>query len=95
MDFAEGVSDEMPDMVALSEYQENPPQLPEELIEGILRRGHKMLISGSSKAGKSFLLMELCISIAEGKSWLGFNCRKGRVLYVNWKSTRHLQSTGF
>lgn len=83
MDFAEGVSDEMPDMVALSEYQENPPQLPEELIEGILRRGHKMLISGSSKAGKSFLLMELCISIAEGKSWLGFNCRKGRVLYVN------------
>lgn len=42
-----------------------------------------MLISGSSKAGKSFLLMELSIAIAEGKSWLGFPCRKGRVLYVN------------
>ena len=83
MDFAEGVSDELPDMVALSEYKDNPPQLPEELIEGILRRGHKMLISGSSKAGKSFLLMELCIAIAEGRPWLGFNCRKGRVLYVN------------
>lgn len=83
MDFAEGVSDELPDMVALSEYKDNPPKLPEELIEGILRRGHKMLISGSSKAGKSFLLMELCIAIAEGRPWLGFNCRKGRVLYVN------------
>jgi RecA-family ATPase len=83
MDFAEGVSDELPDMVALSEYKDNPPQLPGELIEGILRRGHKMLISGSSKAGKSFLLMELCIAIAEGRPWLGFNCRKGRVLYVN------------
>lgn len=83
MDFVEGVTDELPDMVALSDYASDPPALPEELIEGILRRGHKMLISGSSKAGKSFLLMELCVAIAEGRPWLGFNCRKGRVLYVN------------
>lgn len=83
MDFVEGVSDELPDMVSLDTYKDNPPELPEELITGILRRGHKMLIPGSSKAGKSFLLMELCIAIAEGKSWLGFPCKKGRVLYVN------------
>lgn len=83
MDFVEGVSDELPDMVSLDTYKDNPPELPEELITGILRRGHKMLISGSSKAGKSFLLMELCIAIAEGKPWLGFPCKKGRVLYVN------------
>ena len=83
LDFAEGVSDELPDMELLSDYKDAPPTLPEELIEGILRRGHKMLISGSSKAGKSFLLMELCIAIAEGRKWLGFPCRKGRVLYVN------------
>lgn len=83
MDFVEGVNDEMPDMETLAEYKDNPPILPEELIQGILRRGHKMLISGSSKAGKSFLLMELCIAIAEGTKWLGFSCRKGRVLYVN------------
>lgn len=83
MDFVEGVSDDLPDMVSLSAYQTAPPELPEELIEGVLRRGHKMLIAGSSKAGKSFLLMELCIAIAEGMHWLGFACRKGRVLYVN------------
>ncbi len=83
MDFVEGVSDELPDMVSLDTYKDDPPTLPEELIGGILRRGHKMLISGSSKAGKSFLLMELCIAIAEGKTWLGFPCQKGRVLYVN------------
>lgn len=70
-------------MVSLDAYKDNPPELPEELITGILRRGHKMLISGSSKAGKSFLLMELCIAIAEGTPWLGFPCKKGRVLYVN------------
>ena len=83
MDFVEGASDELPALVPLSDYAADPPELPGELIEGVLRRGHKMLISGSSKAGKSFLLMELCISIAEGKPWLGFSCRKGRVLYVN------------
>ena len=83
MDFVEGVTDELPDMEPLSVYADDPPALPEELIKGILRRGHKMLISGSSKAGKSFLLMELCIAIAEGSSWLGFPCKKGRVLYVN------------
>ena len=27
--------------------------------------------------------MELCIALAEGKPWLGFPCKKGRVLYVN------------
>lgn len=83
MDFVEGVSDDLPDMVPLSTYQNAPPELPEELIEGVLRRGHKMLIAGSSKAGKSFLLMELCIAIAEGMPWLGFSCKQGRVLYVN------------
>lgn len=82
LDFAEGVSDELPGMESFAEYTE-APALPEELIKGILRRGHKMLISGSSKAGKSFLLMELCICIAEGRPWLGFECRKGKVLYVN------------
>ena len=83
MDFVEGVNDELPNIERLSEYKDVPPTLPEELIKGILRRGHKMLISGSSKAGKSFLLMELCISIAEGRPWLGFSCKQGKVLYVN------------
>lgn len=83
MDFVEGVTDELPDMKPLSTYKDSPPKLPEELIGGILRRGHKMLISGSSKAGKSFLLMELCVALAEGRPWLGFPCKKGRVLYVN------------
>lgn len=83
LDYAEGAVDELPDMVALDSYENNLPELPSELIQGILRCGHKMLISGSSKAGKSFLLMELCIALAEGRPWLGFPCKKGRVLYVN------------
>ena len=62
LDFVEGITDELPSLTYLDEALANPPELPEELIEGVVRLGHKMLISGSSKAGKSFLLMELCIS---------------------------------
>lgn len=81
--YIEEKDDNLPALEPLSAYRDNPPELPEELISGILRRGHKMLISGSSKAGKSFLLMELCIAIAEGSRWLGFQCEQGKVLYVN------------
>ena len=48
-----------------------------------------MLLAGPSKAGKSFALIELCISIAEGKPWLGqFNCAQGKVLYINLELDR-------
>ncbi len=73
----------LPEMFPLAKYKDNQPALPDELIEGVLRCGHKMLISGCSKAGKSFLLMELSIAIAEGLEWVGFRCKKGRVLYIN------------
>lgn len=82
VEFVDGENDSLPEIVSLSDFQE-PPALPEELIKGVLRCGHKMLISGSSKAGKSFLLMELCICLAEGIKWLNFPCKQSRVLYVN------------
>ena len=83
MDYVDSANDSLPALVTLESYRDDLPTLPEELIKGVLRCGHKMLISGSSKAGKSFLLMELCIALAEGKPWLGFHCRKSRVLYIN------------
>ena len=61
-----------------------PDQQPkEEVIQGILRKGRKMLISGPSKSAKSCLLLELAIAVTEGKPWMGFPCRKGNVLYIN------------
>ena len=83
MDFLEGVENPLPDIVTLSDFQDNIPDPPEEIIEGVLRRGHKALISGPSKAGKSFLLMELCVAFATGTEWLGIQCKKGKILYVN------------
>jgi hypothetical protein len=66
----------------LSEIKERPPQ-PPFLIEGLLHKGDKMLVSGPSKAGKSYLLLELGIAVATGSSWLGSKCQQGTVLYLN------------
>ena len=73
----------LPPFDDLSELLADPPEVPEALIEGVLRRGHKMILSGPSKIGKTFMLMQLSIAIALGRSWLGFPCRRGNVLYVN------------
>lgn len=82
-DWIEGMSDALPEFDNLSDYFSDPPPLAPPLIDGILRQGHKMLIAGPPKAGKSFALIELAISIAEGVPWLGFGCAKGKVMYVN------------
>ena len=82
------VNDDLPEPEELDALWDNMPDLAPPLIEGILREGHKMLIAGPSKAGKSFALIQLCISIAEGKAWFGFDCTQGKVLYVNLELDR-------
>ncbi|MBR2675228.1 MAG: AAA family ATPase [Mogibacterium sp.] len=79
---------ELPSIENLLIMQNNPPVLAPELISGVLRQGHKMLLAGSSKAGKSYLLIELCIAIAEGAKWLQWQCSQGKVLYVNLELDR-------
>ena len=63
-EWIESVNDDLPDPESLEMVWENLPELAPCLINGILRKGHKMLIAGPSKAGKSFLQIELCISMA-------------------------------
>lgn len=87
-EWIESINDDLPDPETLDNYFNNLPPLAPSLIDGVLRQGHKMLVAGPSKAGKSYALIELCISIAEGKPWLGFNCAKGKVMYVNLELDR-------
>lgn len=82
-EWIESVNDDLPDPESLDSVWNHMPELSSCLIDGVLRQGHKMLIAGPSKAGKSFLQIEMCIAIAEGRSWLGWGCTKGRVMYVN------------
>ena len=87
-EWIESVNDSLPDPETLSEVWEDMPPLSPCLIDGILRQGHKMLLAGPSKAGKSFSLIELTIAIAEGVPWLGRACAKGRVMYINLELDR-------
>lgn len=87
-EWIEGVNDDLPDPEPLIEVFDNLPPLSPPLIEGVLRQGHKMLMAGPSKAGKSFALIGLTIAIAEGSKWFGWQCTQGRVLYVNLELDR-------
>lgn len=87
-EWIESVNDDLPDPEDLASVWDNLPSLADPLIENILRKGHKMLIAGPSKAGKSFALIEMTIAIAEGRKWLGWQCAKGRVMYVNLELDR-------
>ena len=82
-DYIEEITDDLPDEISYDEMKDHLPPLRPALIEGVLRCGHKMLLAGPSKAGKSYSLISLAIAIAEGGEWLGFRCRQGKVLYIN------------
>ncbi len=89
VDWIDGATDELPDTELLADSWDDMPPLAPPLIDGVLRQGHKMLLAGPSKAGKSFALIQLCIAIAEGRPWLGrFACAQGKVLYINLELDR-------
>lgn len=61
----------------------NPPKRPPILIEGLFEKGDKGLITSTSKAGKTWLLVLLALAMAIGEAWCGFRCTQGRVLFVD------------
>lgn len=87
-EWIESVNDDLPEPESVADIWDNLPDLAPSLIDGILRQGHKMLMAGPSKAGKSFALIEMCIAIAEGRQWMGWDCTKGKVMYVNLELDR-------
>ncbi len=70
VDFLEEQADDLPPFDNAAEQllrvERGDLPLRPELIEGILRSGHKMRLTGPSKAGKSFALLELAVSLTEG-----------------------------
>ena len=62
-----------------------PPKRNPALIDGVIRRGHVMLLAGKAKSGKSWAAISLCVSIATSrKSWLGLPLKSpGACLYID------------
>lgn len=83
IDEMHGIDDDLPEIHSARDMFENPAPEPPAIIEGILRQGAKMICTGDSKSGKTCLLTNLAICIAEGWEWLGHQCMQGKVLYIN------------
>lgn len=87
-EWIESINDDLPEPESMSGVWDDLPPLSPPLINNVLRQGHKMLLAGPSKAGKSYALIELCCAIAEGQKWFHWNCAQGRVMYVNLELDR-------
>ena len=88
IEYIEGINDDLPDPEDFASIWDDLPELAPELIHGILRKGHKMLLSGGSKTGKSMLMIQMAVAIATGGCWLNKLCEQGKVLYVNLEIDR-------
>jgi hypothetical protein len=59
------------------------PEHVEWLVRDRLPRVGTSMLAGCLQTGKSTLARDLALSVARGKSWLGFETRQGPVLYVH------------
>lgn len=69
----------------INNLDEKYNEMPPEIIKGILHQGCKMILSAPSKARKSFLMLDLALSIAGGAHWLGFETIKTPVLFIDFE----------
>ena len=75
----------LPEIVDAAAFMAVPQDMPPELIAGVLHKGSKLALGGSSKAYKSWLLLDMAVSVAHGLPWLGFETALGKVLFVNFE----------
>ena len=69
--------------------------LPPELIEGVLHKGCRACISGSSKAGKTWTLVNLAVAAASGSEWLGRPTIESKILYLDFELHRSFAQQRF
>jgi hypothetical protein len=65
----------------LAEAKPAPPAI----IGGVLHKGCKMVIGGSSKSRKSWVLLDLALAVSSGAKWLRFDTTQARVCFVNFE----------
>jgi len=68
----------------------NNDPMPKQVIEGVLHKGSKMIISGSSKAGKTLSLLHLGLAAANGSTWLGHRTATSKVIYLDFELKKRI-----
>jgi hypothetical protein len=75
----------LPKIKTASELMLANIEMPAELIHGVLHKGLKGVLASSSKAGKTWLLLDMALSVASGLPWMKFDTTKAKVLVVNFE----------
>lgn len=68
---------------------QNPPEVPPELISGVLYTAGTMMLSGPSKTRKTYTFLDLGLSVATGMEWIGFATTQAPVIYLNFELAEH------
>ena len=61
---------------------------PNELVEGLIHQGTKAVLASGSKVGKTWILLDLALSVASGTPFLRWPTTAGRVLFLNFEIQR-------
>lgn len=78
-------SSKLPPILSWGEFVGEEMERPPELVSGVLHRGAKMMLAGGSKSFKTWVLIDLALSVATGTPFWGMRTAPGRVLYVNYE----------
>jgi hypothetical protein len=75
----------LPPWTDASEFCATPCEPPPQIIGGIAHQGCKLVFGGPSKACKSWVMLDLSLSVASGAPWLGFSTTQAPVVFVNFE----------
>jgi len=73
----------LPAHVDAADFLAVPLAMADPIVAGLLRRGETATIVSSSKARKSWTVLDLALAVALGRFWFGLSCRHGRVLLID------------
>jgi RecA-family ATPase len=79
------INDDFPPIQNQVELESAELHEPPVIVEGILNRQLSMVLGGGSKTFKSFTLLDLAISVANGVPFWGQKTTTGKVLYINFE----------
>jgi len=93
-DTATPIPDDLIAQVDICDLAQRHSQLRQVLIHNLLRSGETMNIISAPKMGKSWLVNDLAICVATGRSWLAtYEVEQGRVLLID--NELHEETTAY
>ncbi len=61
---------------------------PNELVCGLIHQGTKAVLASGSKIGKTWILLDMALSVATGTDFLRWKTNVGKVLFINFEIQR-------